>query len=671
MNRNLVLLATLAAVSSGLMAQKDTSSSIKLPRFISSGMVLQRGDTANVWGKADPGQSVKVRFLKKNYVAQADAEGNWIVRIPTTKSSMVGGPYTMQINDSTLTDIYVGDVWLCSGQSNMDLHCARLEDLYKTELDTDVNPAIHLVQMPRIPEAGDTLDDVRPQGFYPWQSLKPENVGHWSGIGYFYAKEMYARTGVPQGIISASMGGSDIVAWCSPAVLEAHAPRYLAELAHLRTPGYLHRNGEINGAIARIYNKVYEENDPGLKEQWMKSDLDDSEWETIHQYDDNIGDENGRTWRGSLWFRKEFFVPDSLVGRDSLLRLGCMVDADVCYINGVRVGETGYQYPPRKYALKKDFLKPGRNVVCIRLKTNGSREKFVKDKPYRVIFKGGSFIDLEGRFKMKRGVLMPNQPSVEGVNNGKASALYSTVIAPLSNYRVAGILWYQGETNAGRPAEYGKLLPPMIEDWRGTFGHVPAIIFNLANHMQRHTDANYPGGWALLREAQRKSVLALEDAALVNMVDLGEWNDIHPLNKKEAARRCALQMRKLKGEKKLISEGPVFQSVRYEDGKAIVSFQVETNDSLCIAPVQVQHTSLGIIQTDGKLRGFKLAGADGRFYWAEAEILPKMKGANVQEVVVSSPLVSQPSKLRYGWDDDPLVTLYGSTGLPAAPFAAE
>ena len=670
MNSFSLLLPILALGFSTAVAQSQSAASVRLPRFISSGMVLQRGDTARVWGWGDAGQSVKVKFLKKTYTAQVDDQGRWQVSIPTTARKMVGGPYTMQINELNLDNIYVGDVWLCSGQSNMDLHCNRLEDLYKQELDTYSNEAIHLVQFARNPNIDGPQQDVSGfGGFHPWQSLTPQNVGHWSGMSYFFAKEMYQATGVPQGIINASMGGSDLVAWCSESVLQQYAaPRYLDNVAHLRTLGYLQRNAELSREIGRTYHRIYEEQDPGLKEQWMQPDLDDSQWQTVHQYDTNIGNENGRGWNGSLWFRKEFMVPDSLVGRDSLLRLGCLVDADVCYINGEKVGETGYQYPPRKYALKPNFLKPGRNVLCIRLKTYGDPVKFVKDKPYRVLFKGGSYIDLEGTYRMKPGVLMPRQPGVEGVNNACASSLYNNMIAPILPYRVAGILWYQGETNAGRPDEYGQLLPPMIQDWRKSFGQVPAIIFSLANFMERHTDANYYGGWARLREAQRKSVLALNNAALVTMTDLGEWNDIHPLNKKEAAHRCALQMRRLRGEKNLISEGPVVESVRYEGRKAIVSFRLLATDYLCVAPAQTQHTSQGIITTDGKLRGFKLAGPDGHYYWADAVILPKDKGATLQQVELSAPEVSDPKSVRYGWDDDPLVTLYGSTGLPAASF---
>ncbi|MCR5394954.1 MAG: hypothetical protein K6E86_06150 [Bacteroidales bacterium] len=665
-----LLLPLLAVGISNATAQPAESASVRLPAFISSGMVLQRGDTARVWGWGEAGKSVEVKFLKKSYVAQVDSLGQWQVAIPTTRRRMVGGPYTMQINELQLDDIYVGDVWLCSGQSNMDLHCARLVDLYKEEFDTDSNPKIHLIQFARTPIADGPQDDVsRFGGFYGWEDMTPAHVGHWSGISYFYAKEMYRATGVPQGIINSSMGGSDILAWCSEPVLSREAPMAMLDINRLRTPGYLRRNAEINRAIGQVYNKIYESEDPGIQERWMAVDYDDSKWETVHQYDPNIGQQNGRSWVGSLWLRKEFMVPDSLVGRDSLLRLGCLIDADVCYINGVKVGETGYQYPPRKYALKEGFLKRGRNVLCIRLKTNGNPQKFVQDKPYRVLFHGGSYIDLEGEYRMQRGLLMPYQPGVEGVNNGKAAALYNNTIHPLLPYKIAGILWYQGETNVGRHAEYARLLPAMINDWRNSFGQVPAVVFTLANFMQRHDDANYYGGWAELREAQRRGTLAMQDAALVTMTDLGEWNDIHPLNKKEAARRAALQMRRLRGEKQLISEGPVVESVRYKGNKAIVTFRVAKGDSLCIAPAREEHTSHGIVRTDGqRLQGFKVAGADGRYYWAEANIVPKQASATVQEIELSAPNVAAPQSVRYAWDDDPVATLYGSTGLPAAPF---
>lgn len=664
------VVATFLTLAAATMA---ANAEVKLPRFISSSMVLQRGDTAQVWGKAEPGEQVTVTFLKKRFNTVADAEGKWQVGIPTTQKKMVGGPYKLTIDGSqtestiTLDDIWVGDVWLCTGQSNMDLHTARLVDLYKDEFDSDSNPAIHLMQTARQPMVGDPQDDVDPNGFYAWEPMKPENVGHWSGVSYFFAKEMYQKTGVPQGIMNVSMGGCDIIAYMRREVVEQINPRYIQQIDHLAQPGYLQRNGQLSAVIGRTYNEIQDKNDPGLNGNWMAEQLDDSDWEVVNQYDAHIGDTDGRTWTGTLWFRKEFDVPADLVGQDSLLRLGCMIDADVCYVNGQRVGNITYQYPPRKYTLPQGLIKAGRNVVCIRLQTNGSAEKFVKEKPYKLFFHGGKNIDLEGDWKMKRGVLMPRQPGVEGVNNSCAASLYNNTIAPLSKTRIAGIIWYQGESNAGKPEEYAKMLPAMISDWRETFGQVPAVICGLANFMERHPDANYNGGWAKLRESQRKSVNKLDNAGLVVTLDLGEWNDIHPLNKKDVAHRCALWMESLRFGKKQVTEGPAYESVRFEAGRAILSFREGTND-LCTAPAvlptTMHFTKEAPVNADGSLKGFSVAGADGRWHWAEARIEGK-------QVIVTSPEVKEPKKVRYAWDDDPFVSLFNTSGLPAASFCTE
>jgi len=639
---------------------------IKIPRFISSGMVLQRNDEARIWGYASPEETITVTFLKKKYQATPNEKGFWMVKIPTKNPKMTGGPYEMQINNIKLDDIYVGDVWLCSGQSNMDLHTARLVDLYKKEFDSDSNEAIHLVQFARNPTVSAPSDDVDDRGFYPWESMKPQNVGHWSGLSYFFAKEMYAKTHVPQGIINASMGGSDIVAWNSIEVLDSLAPRHVRNLRHLTTPGYLERNAEISKAISSTYYRLMDEQDPGLSAKWMDPETDDSNWEVVNQYDENIGDENGRTWKGTLWFRKTFDVPEDMCGREALLRLGCLIDADVCYINGEKVGEITYQYPPRKYVLKSNLLKPGKNVLCIRLRTDGSKEKFVKDKAYKIIVpddetihgndliavtSSSKEINLEGEYKMKRGVLMPPMPGVEGVNNACAAALYNNMIYPILNYRIAGMIWFQGETNAGRPDEYGVLLPAMIRDWRKSFGEVPAIICTLANFMENHEDdPNYYGGWAKLRDAQRKSVNELNNAGLVVNIDLGEWNDIHPLNKKEVGHRCALQAQKLylKSITAAQADGPIYQSVEFKNGKATISFKEGTDK----------------LKADQSLKGFVISGADNKFYKANAY-------TEGNKVIVSAPEVKDPTTVRYAWDDDPTISLYGENGLPACSFTTE
>jgi len=644
---------------------------VKLPRFISDGMVLQRNDTPAIWGTASPNESITITFQKKKYKTTADENGKWSIGIPTTNKKLVGGPYTLKVEASEtpdpiqLRDVYVGDVWLCTGQSNMDLHTARLVDLYKAEFEADSNPAIHLVQTARNPTVEEPKDDVDGHGgFYAWESMKPENVGHWSGIGYFLAKEMFkASKGVPQGIISASMGGSDIVAWCSNEVLTQLAPSHVDRRAHLLQDGYLKRAGQLGGVIGSNYRKMRDADDPGLQENWMSEKLDDSQWEVVNQYDPKLGDADGQHWVGSLWLRKEFNVPADMVGKDSLLRLGCLVDADVTYVNGVKVGETGYQYPPRKYSLPEGLIKAGRNVVCIRLMSAGQRMMFMPEKPYKLIFHGGQEISLEGDWKLHRGVLMPNQPGVQSVSNATASSLYANVIHPLLPYRIAGIIWYQGETNAGRPDEYHTLLPAMINDWRKSYGDVPAVICGLANFQESHTDANYYGGWARLREAQRLGTEEMGNAGFAVLTDLGEWNDIHPLHKKEAAARIARILRQRYLQEKIVAEGPAFESMKIIGNKAILTFRSGTG-TLCAAPAEtpaMHHYKTSAVNADGTLNGFTICGKDHKFYWANA----KIEG---NEVVVWSDKVDEPVEVRYGWDDDPIVSLYNTEGLPAASF---
>ena len=651
------------------LCSASAGAEVHTPRFITDGMVLQRGDTARIWGTADPGEQVCVTLLKRKYRTTADATGHWSVGIPTQQKRMVGGPYTLQINDRTLQDVYVGDVWLCSGQSNMDLHTARLVDLYKEEFDTSSNPAIHLMQTGRNPQTIAPLDDIDPRGFYAWEALSPETVGHWSGIGYFFAKEMYERTGgVPQGIIAASMGGSDIAAWCSREVLAQQAPDRVQELDYLLTEGYQQRASEVSRAISAKYYELRDQQDPGLTGQWMQPDLDVTDWEEIDQFAPTLGDQNGQRWTGSLWLRREFDVPAEWLGQDSLLRLGCLIDADVTYVNGVKVGETGYQYPPRKYTLPQGLLKAGRNVVTVRLMSAGTPMHFMPEKPYKLLFHGGGEVSLEGKWLMHRGVMMPQQPGVRNVSNATGTSLYNNVIHPLLPYRVAGILWYQGETNAGRPEEYLRLLPAMIDDWRLSFGKVPALIFGLANFMERHDDADYYGGWARLRESQRLSAEQLDRAALVTLIDLGEWNDIHPLRKKDAAHRAALQMQRLYLDAGETSEGPAFDHVSFTGSEARIAFRPGTAEGLELREPQPHSVVAQPVRRATELSapdaGFALQDKAGKWHWANVRI----EGS---QLVVWSEEVSEPQQVRYAWDDDPRVTLYNAAGLPAAPFMSK
>lgn len=626
---------TLLAASSLINLQAE----VRLPHILSDGMVVQRNDSIVLWGNAAPQEIVPVKLQRKSYKTQADAQGNWRIALPPHKA---GGPYTLTIGEHTLNDVYVGDVWVTSGQSNVDLMISRVEDLYKAETDAYSNPKIHLIQIAtrHIPEG--PQEDL--SGTEKWEALKPENTGHWSAISYFFAREMYEKTGVPQGIINASQGGSVIEAWISRKALQEKFPKDIEELDFCLTDGYMERCNALNAAIQKQYSKSQDEQDPGLKESWMRPETDDSDWETIHPYDYNIGQTHGKAWRGTLWFRKKFEVPETAAGKEALLRLGCLIDADEAFINGEKVGVTYYQYPPRKYRVRAGLLKAGENTLCIRLKTGGNPTKFVKDKPYKIII-GEEEISLEGTYKMKRGTMMPAQPGVRGFAD-LATGYYNGMIAPLKNCKIAGMVWYQGESNTGNPKKYLPLLETLAADWRSMWGEKPLIIVQLANYMQQHQQP-VESNWAALREAQRKASLSIPNAALATAIGLGEWNDIHPLNKKDLAHRVALQAQKLYlNEHKTPSEGPAYESCSIEGDKVIISFRKGTDQ---LAPSQA-------------LKGFSIAGADGKFVWAEAY-------TEGNRVIVSSPKVKDPRTVRYAWDDNPILSLYGVNGLPAAPFS--
>lgn len=654
-----------------LFAGSSLSAAVRLPRIISDGVVFQRNDTIRIWGWADAGEKINVKFDKKKASAITGEDGKWIVSLPPRKA---GGPYQLTVNDQVVNDVYVGDVWLISGQSNIDVHIERVHRIYEKEVYTDRNPKIHLIQLDRSLIGDGERDDIGP-GSYPWQSMDPDPaiINHWSALSYFFMKEMYAKTGVPQGVINASLGGSNIIAWLDRETMQSINPRYIQQLDHLMQPGYLQRNARINGAISRAYRQILDDEDPGLQGKWMNEEIDDSTWETVNQYDRNIGDENGRPWRGTLWFRKTFEVPANMAGKEATLFLGYIFGSDDAYINGQHVGNTGYEYPPRIYKVPAGLLKAGKNTVTIRMNTGGGPLKFQKDKPYRLVFgniyenpEACTIINLEGDYKMHRGVLMPPQPGTEGISNGNATVLHNGQIAPLRNLNIAGIVWYQGETNVGNPGEYATLLPALMNQWRGIFGNKPIVICSLANYLQRH-EQPVKSNQAQMRDIQRRTAIEIGNAGLANLTDLGEWNDIHPWRKKEAAHRVFAQMDALYLKTKgAIAEGPACESVRFEGGKAIISFRTNTGKLVALKPIVKQQAayvaaeSLPIDET-GNLLGFTIAGNDNRFVNAHARIVGN-------QVEVWSNEVAEPVVVRYGWDDNPVLSLYNELYLPAAPF---
>jgi len=630
-----VLLLAFLLVTPFLYAQ------VRLPHLVSDGMILQRDVPVKIWGWATPNEEVVLKFKKKNYVTKADEAGNWEISLPAQKA---GGKYTMDIqasNTITLSNIVFGDVWLCSGQSNMETPVSRVMTLFGDEINQYSNPDIRYVRIPLTYNFQGPQADLAP---CKWVDVTPETAQNFSAVAYFFAKEMYAKTGVPVGIINSSVGGSPAEAWVSEAGLKDF-PVMLNDMRICQSEDFVAKMQQMGSLPGRRWHQILIEQDKGLREKWASPNYDDRSWATTDLLDNSWGKNGYRPANGVYWFRKEVEIPVGYEAQSAMLYMGRIVDSDSLFVNGQFVGTTGYQYPPRNYSIPKGILKAGKNLVTVRLVSNGGFPEFVPDKPYKIAFADRE-VDLKGQWKYNVGALMPPTPGGGIGFQNKPTGLYNAMIGPLKNHAIKGILWYQGESNTGRADEYYDLMSALIEDWRHLWSeHTPFFIVQLPNFMNPSL-LQQNSGWASLREVQRQLSLNIPHTALVVTIDVGEWNDIHPLNKKDVGQRIALQARKLVYGENIASEGPMYQSCQIVDGKMVISFKEGTNDLL---PVE-------------ELKGFALAGEDGIFHLAKATIDGK-------QVIVWNNEIPNPVAVRYSWANNPEgANLKNKSELPASPF---
>lgn len=612
---------------------------ITLPTLVSDGMVLQRNQKLNVWGKADAGEKVEVKFLNKNYKTTADQAGNWKITLPEQKA---GGPYTMTINEITLKDILIGDVWLASGQSNMELPMRRLTPLYANEIKNANNQNIRFFTVPQkynFKSPQTELDGGK------WEATNPQTILNFSGVAYFFAKHLSEKNKVAVGIIHASLGGSPIQAWMDENSLKKY-PEYLDEAKKWRNDDLIKSTESGEQALSKAWYSELDQSDIGLDQHWENFDLNDSDWKTMNipgSWEDKEG-----SFEGSVWFRKEINLTKNQAGKAAFLNLGRIKDADVTYINGTKVGNVTYEYPPRWYDIPAGILKEGKNVIAVRISNGSGKGQFIADKPYYLEIDGNK-IDLKTEWKYKIGAKMEKMAPGTTFIRWKPTGLYNAMINPLINYNIKGAIWYQGESNTGKPKEYGDLLTTMITDWRSKWNQkdLPFFTVQLANFMEPKAQP-VESNWAELRDQQRQVSLKLPNTGLAVIIDIGEWNDIHPLNKKTVGDRLALQALKVADKKDIIADGPVYQSMKIEGNKIILSFKTGTDD---FAPVS-------------ELKGFAIKGKDGKYEWAKA----KMGG---KKIIVWNDTVSNPISVRYDWADNPDGNLKNKTGLPASPFTTE
>lgn len=629
----------------------EAAAQIRLPRLVRDSMILQRDAAINIWGWASAGEKVTVKFNNKTTKATTGSDGKWQLKLPAMKA---GGPYTMELsgkNRLVLKDVLVGDVWLCSGQSNMVHQMGIHNVLYEEDIAKANYPAIRQFWVATAANMQGEQDDLT-SGYWSWAN--PKDVLQFSAIAYFFARDLYQKYQVPIGIINASYGGTPIEAWISEKGLQPF-PAITATVLKNRDTAYLNSfNRRPQGGGARPARAP----DKGTAGPvaWFNPSYEPKGWRRINipGYWEDQGISN---LDGVVWYRKEIDVPASMTGKAAKVFLGRIVDADALYINGKQVGATTYMYPQRRYPVPDGLLKAGKNLFVIRVQNNSGKGGFVPDKPYSLIA-GKDTVDLKGTWEYKVGeVYIPVRGSGGGGGGGIAAqnqpaALYNAMVAPYKGYTIKGIAWYQGESNAGKAAEYTKLLPALISDWRGIWkqGELPFVTIQLPGF----GDMTYIPGesqWAAMREAQLKS-LDVPNTALVVTTDLGEWNDIHPDRKKEVGERLALAAEKIAyGEKNIVYSGPLFESAAVDGNKITVKFT---------------QTGGGLISIDGEpLNLFAVAGEDKRWVWAEA----KIEG---NTVVVSNPAVPNPKYVRYAWADNPDgANLFNKEGLPASPFRTD
>ncbi|MGD0814452.1 MAG: sialate O-acetylesterase [Verrucomicrobiota bacterium] len=637
---SLVFLALAAAIFAG-----EAPLPLVSPIF-GDNMVLQRGKSVQIWGWSRPGDVIRVELAGHSATAVAGPDGRWQAGI---KPPAPGGPYTVKIvgpeQSAELHDVLVGDVWLCSGQSNMELGLGRAQN-GADEIKEANHPALRFFIVQRRVAYSPA---ATPKG--SWKICTPQSVaeeGGFSAVAYFFGRKLEDELHVPIGLIEDCMGGTPAESWMSVESLrklkDFDGP--LDEIERLRANG-----APEYGSFLMHWLDEY---DAGLKgNTWAAADLDDSNWKTV-KIPGGFAELDVADSPAVCWFRKEFTLADPLPAGPATLFLGSIEKMDTTYVNGHWVGASSWVENPRVYRVAGGFLRPGRNVIAVRdfkLKPQGGFQ--AKPEELRLVLGGKTIIPLAGEWKGALSVdarpphslplTFENYPTMPAV-------LYEGMIEPVAPLSIRGFIWYQGEANFERARQYRTLLPAMIGDWRRVFhqGDLPFYIVSLPAFMHRR---DQPGddAWAELREAQALTARKVKHSGLAVTVDTGDPDNIHPKAKKVVGERLALCALANEYGEKIPCAGPAFVSMKHHAGALTLRFS---------------HADGGLVVKGDKLEEFSVAGKDRQWHWAEARV-------EGDSVIVSSSLVPDPEAVRYAWQANPAATLFNGAGLPAVPFRTD
>ena len=656
--REKLLIALLLA---GCMSAK---AQVKLQPLFTDNMVLQQQADVPIWGEDKAGKKVTVTtsWDKRKYTTTTAANGKWKVSVATPKA---GGPYSITISDGKtvrLNNILIGEVWLCSGQSNMEMPIAGWgNDYFKAEhKDADNHSNIRLLQLNLV--ASMTPDNHFTARNNGWTVCNYTNLAPFSATAYFFGRDLEKHLNVPIGLIQTCWGGTVAEAWTGKESLELD-PDFTKGLKNLSEMSASKENTMKKYEADKLqWQKNVDSKDAGMKNGkavWAAPGFNDESWMTMKV--PGLFSQNGlEKFDGLVWFRHTVDIPSSMTGKALTLRLGSVDDIDVTYFNGVRIGQTEGWAKERVYQIPARLVKAGRNVIAVRnLDTGGDGGLYGKTEQFRLTVEGQKGtgqgtqeINLSGEWRYKVSTGMQELPAMPANPNGNPNlptVLYNAMINPLIPYTIKGAIWYQGEANASRAYQYRDLLPLMINDWRSRWGYrFPFYIVQLANFMARH-DHPTESAWAELREAQALTT-NLDNTGVSCTIDIGMEKDIHPSNKQDVGHRLALIARAETYGQNVEFSGPLYKSYEMMGH--------------CIR-IHFDHTTGGLKTNDDRpVTGFAIAGPDHVWHWATATI-------DGNSVIVSSDKVKFPVAVRYAWADNPACNLYNGAKLPAFPFRTD
>ena len=633
------------------LATPPKQATLRLSPLFSEGAVVQRGMDVPVFGFAAPGAFVNVEIGGQRAGATADAKGYWIVRV---KPLATGRSYVLNVSSNGETvsarDIQSGEVWIASGQSNMEFPELSADDYARAQAEAKSDVRMFTVIKNT---AGEPQRELKGH----WDVASGGTVGGFSAVGLSFARELTRKLNVPVGIIHTSWGGTPAEAWTSREALTASPTlKPMVDAFDLAQKDYPSAMEAYKKAVGDFVNFKHGGGNEGFMKDWQAVETDESGWNEVPS-----GTLLPADFDGAAWYRKTIDVPADWVGKPLVLNLGPIDDYDTTYFNGIRVGRTGAEddngdwLTPRQYRIAPGIVRAGKNVIAVRVFDSaavGGLYGKVEDMKLSLA-DGTSSLPLDGtwRLRLEKALdprtAIPQRPMGVG-NPNVPMTLYDAMIAPIVPYGIKGAIWYQGESNADRAAQYRELFPTMIRDWRAKWGEgrFPFYFVQLANYMARKPE---PGesAWAELREAQTMT-LSLPNTGMAVAIDIGEAGDIHPKNKREVGRRLALAALAKTYGQPIVYEGPTYSGLAVVGDTARVTFR---NGALATRDNAPPHS-------------FQIAGADGKWAWADATI-------DGSTVVLRAAGVSKPTMVRYAWADNPDANLTNRAGLPAVPFRTD